>query len=163
VGREDKEKQEGHQVAGKHKPPPQPPCMHYHHTPTQCPPLQFHLACPKPSHSVSVLGFGPNPSPPHVSQARGHHHLIHITTPPLRTIPLRQFAWCTQNQATTARFWLFSPNPLSRLTSANAMHHHHHHHLISTTTPPPSAALYPHFRQHARNRAPVARFWVLSP
>ncbi|KIM75322.1 hypothetical protein PILCRDRAFT_13732 [Piloderma croceum F 1598] len=37
--------------------------MHCHHTPTQRLPLLFHL---KPSHSSSVLGFGPNPSPPRV-------------------------------------------------------------------------------------------------
>jgi len=91
---------------------------------TQRPPLPFHMARLKPSHSGSVSDFGPKFAPRH------HHYLVYTTTPPLRNVPHCCFTQRTQNRATAARFQIFDPNPLptSHFTNAQPHHHHHHHH-----------------------------------
>ena len=99
----------------------------------------------------------------HFANARPHHHhhLVCTTTPPLCNVLHRHFTRRTRNRATAARFRIFDPNLLLASHFANARPHDHH--LVCTTTPPPFTALHLHFRWHARNRAPVARFPVLSP
>src|SRR5882762_2283691 len=138
-------------------PPPPLPRTHHHPTPTQRPPLPFHTARLKPSHSGSVSDFGPKFTPrlafhkhatPPPPLPRIHHH------PPLRNIPRCCFTWHTQNRATAAWFRIFDPNPLPALRFANAQPHHHHHH--PPTAPPPPTAPHFHFRWRTRNRAPVA-------
>src|SRR5882762_2920952 len=104
------------------QPPSLPPVLRAHspttttttsHAPPHHPYAPFPVAvshgAPKSSHNSSVSGFGPNPLPAsRFASAQPHHrhHLIHTTTPPLPTVPLRCSTWCTRNRATTARFWL---------------------------------------------------------
>ena len=119
---------------------------------------------PKPSQNSLVSDFGPNPLPAsHFVSAQPHHHRHLInTTPPLRIIPLHCFTRRTWNPATTARFHLFGPNPVSCLMFTNTTPHHHLL-LICTIAPCPLTIIHPHFRWRAWNRALVAWFWILGP
>src|SRR5882762_2174404 len=73
-------------------PPPPLPRTHHHPTPTQRPPLPFHTARLKPSHSGSVSDFGPKFTPrlafrehatPPPPLPRIHHHPTPTQHPPL--------------------------------------------------------------------------------
>jgi hypothetical protein len=143
-------------------PPPPPPRTHHHATCTHRPPLPFHTARLKPSHSGSVSHFWPKPTPHLVFRKRATPpppppRTCHHPTPTHRpALPFHMVHLKPSHVSSVSVSW---PKPAPRLAFREC----------ATSPPPPctrhhaTPMHHPALTQRARNRAMAAQFRVFGP